>query len=129
MSKSTEPQLAISLPQPWAWLIIHGGKDIENRTWTTKFRGRIWIHGAATATDSQHQEVFRLTREIHEGLRIPAPEDLHLGGSIGSVEIIDCVERHPSPWFFGPKGFVLQNPEPCEFRPCRGALGLFKPQF
>lgn len=22
---------AISVRQPWAWLIIHGGKDIENR--------------------------------------------------------------------------------------------------
>lgn len=27
------PHLALSVRQPWAWAIIHAGKDIENRTW------------------------------------------------------------------------------------------------
>ena len=25
------PNKALSVRQPWAWAIIHGGKDIENR--------------------------------------------------------------------------------------------------
>ena len=37
---------ALSIRQPWAWLILHGGKDIENRTWATKLRGRVLIHAA-----------------------------------------------------------------------------------
>lgn len=32
---------ALSIRQPWAWLIIHGGKDVENRTWHTKHRGAL----------------------------------------------------------------------------------------
>ena len=40
----TEPTLALSVPQPWAFAILSGGKDIENRNWETPFRGRIWIH-------------------------------------------------------------------------------------
>ena len=35
---------AISIRQPWAWLIVHGYQDVENRTWSTKHRGPILIH-------------------------------------------------------------------------------------
>lgn len=38
---------ALSIKQPWASLIAQGIKDIENRTWKTKFRGRIFIHASA----------------------------------------------------------------------------------
>lgn len=30
----------LSIRQPWAWLIVNGYKDIENRTWPTHFRGK-----------------------------------------------------------------------------------------
>ncbi|RZK62259.1 MAG: ASCH domain-containing protein, partial [Pedobacter sp.] len=33
---------ALSIKQPWATLISTGIKDIENRTWATKHRGRIY---------------------------------------------------------------------------------------
>ena len=26
---------ALTIKQPWAWAIIHAGKDIENRDWVT----------------------------------------------------------------------------------------------
>jgi len=35
---------ALSVWQPWAWLIVRGYKDIENRTWQTGYRGTILIH-------------------------------------------------------------------------------------
>ena len=28
----TELMLALSIRQPWAWAIIHAGKDVENRS-------------------------------------------------------------------------------------------------
>ena len=39
--------IAITIKQPWAYLIAAGIKDIENRTWPTKFRGRVLVHAAA----------------------------------------------------------------------------------
>lgn len=33
---------ALSIRQPWAWLILHAGKDIENRVWQTRFRGELY---------------------------------------------------------------------------------------
>lgn len=37
---------ALSIKQPWAWLIVHGIKDIENRHWRTKFHGRFFVHAS-----------------------------------------------------------------------------------
>ena len=39
---------ALSVRQPWAWLILYGPKDIENRTWTSRARGRIAIQASLT---------------------------------------------------------------------------------
>lgn len=54
---------AISIKQPWASLIAHGIKDIENRTWKCpqQYIGqRVLIHAAKT-TDENGWEA--LTRE------------------------------------------------------------------
>ncbi|MEL3899305.1 ASCH domain-containing protein [Treponema phagedenis] len=34
----------LSVKNPFAYLIMQGGKDIENRTWKTDYRGRLYIH-------------------------------------------------------------------------------------
>ena len=36
--------LALSIQQPWAWLIVNGHKGVENRDWDTRQRGDILIH-------------------------------------------------------------------------------------
>jgi hypothetical protein len=36
----------LSIRNPLSYLICAGVKDVENRTWTTKFRGRILIHSS-----------------------------------------------------------------------------------
>jgi hypothetical protein len=35
---------ALALRPHWAWFAVNGYKDIENRSWATRLRGRIWIH-------------------------------------------------------------------------------------
>mgnify|MGYP003365171071 CR=1 FL=1 len=37
--------------------------------------------------------------------------------------------RSSSQWFCGPYGFVLRHARPLPFRPCRGKLGFFEPEF
>lgn len=115
--------LTISVRQPWAWLIIHGGKDIENRDWSTKVRGRVLIHAANGMT---HEDCL-LADSMRPAGSIPMPplDGYNRGGIIGSVEIVDCVSSSASPWFFGRFGFVLRNPIALPFRPFRGALGFF----
>jgi hypothetical protein len=111
---------ALSVRQPWAWLICAGFKDIENRSRRTHYRGPLLIHAGLKVAD-----VGRHITELH-GLKLPA--ELETGGIVGIVDVVDCVEEHPSPWFAGTGyGWVLANPRRLRFRECKGALGLFRP--
>ncbi len=65
------------------------------------------------------------SEELSRRMGIAVPTELPLGGIIGLVEIVDCVQEHPSPWFEGPYGFVLRNPRPLPFTPCPGHLGFY----
>lgn len=37
----------LTIRQPWIDAIFSDGKDIENRTWNTGYRGRVYLHAAA----------------------------------------------------------------------------------
>lgn len=117
---------ALSIRQPWAWLILHGGKDIENRTWTTKFRGRVLLHAAKGMTREEYEIANELAWEINPRIVLPAFDELKRGGIIGSVEIVDCVTESGSPWFYDGHGFVLRDPQPLPFVPLKGRLGFFE---
>lgn len=124
------PTLALSVRQPWAWAIIHAGKDIENRSWqavnhSLRQRGRIAVHAAKGMTREEYDDASGFMRQVI-GIECPKPGDLLRGGIIGSVEVVDVVKESGSPWFFGPRGLVLRSPRPCEFIPAHGALGYFK---
>ena len=57
----TRPTRCLSVRQPWAWLILHAGKDVENRTWSHPFRGPVYIHASSAGTRrrSYANRVFR----------------------------------------------------------------------
>lgn len=113
---------ALSIQQPWAWLIVNGPKDIENRTWYTPFRGRVYVHAGKKAL---------YTSTVPDWERFDAQywaSRPGLGAIVGEVDIVDCVKASDSPWFQGPYGFVLANPVAyAEPIPCRGRLGFFEP--
>jgi hypothetical protein len=118
--------LALSIRQPWAWLIIHAGKDIENRDWPTRYRGPILVHAGKGMTRDEYDDALQTQLGVSQAAGIlPKFEDLERGGFVGSVEIVDCVTRSSSPWFFGRYGFVLANPKPLPFVPYKGQLSLF----
>lgn len=126
------PTIALSVRQPWAWAIIHAGKDIENRSESSVRAGqmikhitrRIAIHAAKGMTIYEYQDGREFMQTI--GVRCPKPGVLERGGIIGSVLLVGVVSHHDSPWFFGPRGLVLANPVACEFTGATGELGMFQ---
>ena len=72
---------AISIRQPWAWLIVHGYKDVENRTWATKYRGPILIHAGKTL-DPGFDELCQVLREEFD-IHVPLRKELPRGGIVG----------------------------------------------
>lgn len=113
---------AISIQQPWAWAILNAGKDIENRDWRTNLRGRVLIYAGKKIDKPGYDFLYHKMGLLH----VPPYKELKTGGIVGMVEIVDCVSDSDSRWFFGPFGFVLKNPLPLEFFPCRGKLGFFE---
>lgn len=113
----------LSVKQPWAWLLVSGEKDIENRSRKFHYRGTLLIHASATPDkDALRQFVSDLQADgvaVHE-------EDFVNGAIIGSVVITDCVDNHASDWFHGPFGLVCADAQ--EFDepiPAKGKLGLW----
>ena len=120
---------ALSIQQPWAWLIVNGYKDIENRSWVTKLRGRFLVHASQkydhSAMNTHPQR--HVIKSILDAKGLKA-DDLPRGGIVGSVEVLDCVAHHSSLWFDGEFGFILANPAVLKFQPCRGQLNFFTPE-
>ena len=112
---------AISIQQPWAWLIAHGYKDIENRDWATKHRGGIFIH----ASKKIDKEGYIWVAVNFPHIPLPAIDKLETGGVVAHVELFDCVESSNSPWFFGKYGFRLRDVTSLAFSPSKGQLGIF----
>ncbi len=126
------PRKALSIMQPWAWLIVNGHKCIENRGWPTRFRGPVAIHAGKKIDQSAHRDV---SSGIHpvigdrslEGLDYPGCYGLQpqTGGIVGVAEIVGCVDDSDDEWFVGRFGFIIRNARPVPFIPVRGALGFF----
>jgi ASCH domain-containing protein len=110
----------LTVRQPWASAIFNAGKDIENRSWTTNYRGRLWIH-AGGATARTEPDAWADTH----GLWLPE-EPLPRGVILGSVQLVDVVRDADSPWSLADQyHWVLREPmvlvRPIEWK---GALGL-----
>ncbi|HGN3115140.1 TPA: hypothetical protein ACKRQV_001224 [Pseudomonas aeruginosa] len=125
-----EPWKALSIRQPWATMIIFLGKDCENRTWHTRFRGRFLVHASQSRSRSEWLDAIRFARDVcgisTELLdQVCRFDQLPRGGIIGSVELVDSVDRSESRWYMGEKGFLLRDPQPMPFVPCAGRLGFF----
>ena len=123
------PIIALSVRQPWAWAIIHGGKDIENRTTFAITKGgvepkRICIHASKGMTRGEYEDTREFMAEL--GVTCPRPNELVRGAVIGAVTVDAVVRESESPWFFGPRGLVLSEPTPIEPIPALGALGYFR---
>ena len=123
----------LTIKQPWASLIIEGGKDIENRTRRTHVRGWVLVHTGLRMDPPgmvlDFCEDFGVLDASAEAARMARDVLLRAshacGGIIGAMHISDCVEDSDSPWFCGPFGYVIDKVIPLPFVACRGHLGWF----
>ena len=109
----------LSIRQPWAWAIVYAGKDIENRTWYTNYRGEFLIHASKGCLINEYDLACDFIEKAC-GLSVPSLGSLQKGGIIGKSTVVDCVEQHSSPWFEGEYGLVLQDTSEISFIECKG---------
>lgn len=140
---------AISIRQPWAWLIVRPDlsgqarldaiarqelKDIENRTWSTSHRGPVVIHAGKAMTRGEYEDVQDYLFELYETgpydgtlITLPKFDDLQRGGIVGLANITACLRASASRWHL-PQcfGFALDNALALPFTPFKGSLSLFE---
>lgn len=121
---------ALSIREPWAWLICAGYQDVENRSWH--------LHMPPLLNHPSYAKNVPMRIYVHAGKRFDKAGlggVFPLGAIIGEVDIVGCKFRDPdenanlySPWHVpGQYGFLLKNPvlyaHPI---PCKGRLGFFE---
>lgn len=100
--------VALSLKQPWASLICIGLKDVENRTWQTDYRGRLFIVASSSNVLADFEQgniqqpiVDEIQRRQKEG-NLPMLNSFPQSAVIGYVDLVDCTgEEVESIWSYG----------------------------
>lgn len=116
---------ALSIKQPYSSLIVEGIKDIENRSFKTNFRGRVYIHASAQwhdrlKTDSlftkeQWEDIHKnnldknIDLNLYRYIQKDVTDKLIVSAIIGEVEIVDCVINHDSIWAEKTEGVMVGN--------------------
>lgn len=122
----------ITIRQPWAALIMLGIKNIENRTWSTTYRGRLVIHSSALVNDVEWMSARYTCRRL--GVKFPDGDMLlgKTGELLGTVTLSNIlpalnVGETGADWQVEANyGWVLENPKPFPITiPVRGKLGLW----
>ena len=122
------PIRVLSLWAPWAWAILHAGKDIENRTrsFPRTFVGEFWLHaslwpgtrkpltrGKQEELIEQFQVVQAMSGKPREVPKLTLGElDAMRGKIVGRVTLTGYVEQSASLWFVpGSLGLQLTGPQ------------------
>src|SRR5258708_3188969 len=125
---------ALTVKQPWAAAIASGHKNVENRTWHTRYRGPLAIHAGKQSDRAALTVWDRAAHDLLWSAYHDAPLRAALPGHIVALaELSDCHpahdccqpwgERRPEAWHWVLTGIRTQD-HPI---PCLGRLGLWNP--
>ncbi|WP_029148584.1 hypothetical protein [Methylophilus sp. 5] len=125
---------ALSLKQPFAWLIANGYLLVDDRSWGTQYRGPMLIHASKGLYEEYYQHIKR-----HTDIPIPDQDKLEYGGVVGIARLVLCskpgelpagISREQRAHFGGVHqeyyGFLFEQATPLALMPCAGKLGIFE---
>jgi hypothetical protein len=125
---------ALSLKQPFAWLIANGYLLVDDRSWGTQYRGPILIHASKGLYEAYYQHIRSNT-----DVPIPDRDKLEYGGVVGIADLVLCskpgqlpagISREQRAHFGGVHqeyyGFLFAQARPLPLMQCAGKLGIFE---
>ena len=118
---------ALTLHPLMAWAVIHGGKNVENRSWPTHHRGTLAIHASANEDPDTMAEFI----DYLEGMGVEIPEEIEVSAIIGTVELVRISEPprdDAGPWADPGSQYHwhLEDAKPCKSVEIKGALRLWE---
>lgn len=128
---------AVTISQPWASLIARGEKWIENRTWSTNYRGELAIHAGKGLQYLTKEDI----KQYPTGCIIAV-------GQLVACERLDTIQQMSVSeldqhdlihlgayrtwsqaaihhYAEGPWCWILEDVQPVDHFPCKGAQGLW----
>jgi hypothetical protein len=113
---------------------MHGHKAIENRDWTTSYRGPLLIHAGKRVDENCFDADGCLLADYWRSgsgdeLVAALPQhrqEYETGGIVGIATVVDVVTRSESPGFSAGMDGSESEARPLPFVPYRGQLGLFR---
>ncbi len=75
----------LTIREPWASLIGCGVKNIETRSWSTSYRGELYIHAGIHKISNNNDRAIRLSKHIPD-------QHLHYGEIFIKCNLVDCVK-------------------------------------
>jgi hypothetical protein len=125
---------ALSLKQPYAWLIANGYLLVDDRTWGTQYRGLMLIHASKGLYEHYYDYI-----KSNTNIPIPSKDKLEYGGVVGIAKLVLCcrpgelpagISREQRAHFGGIHqeyfGFLFEQARPLALMPCPGKLGIFE---
>lgn len=80
---------ALTLWQPWASLVAIGAKEIETRSWQTRYRGKLAIHAAKRKPELADDETGKYMMDALASENV-VWSMLPLGAIVAICELVDC---------------------------------------
>jgi len=125
---------ALSLKQPYAWLIANGYLLVDDRTRGTGYRGTILIHASKGIYEEYYDYLV-----VNTDIPLPSKDKLGYSGVVGIAKLVLCAKpdeippnltREQRAHFSGvPRdgfGFLFEHAKPLTLMPCSGKLGIFE---
>lgn len=117
--------IALSIKQPWAWMIATGLKTIETRTWHVQYRGELLIVSSKGKMPLEGQKVFDKNfpgkaSEILYGQALAIATLDVCRPMTKADEIGACCFKYPHAW-----SWVLKDVRPVKPFDVLGKLGIY----
>lgn len=128
--KKSSTMKALSFWQPWAWLIVNGHKDVENRSWKPsekRIGERFVIHASSHKVTKAEYEEFLQDCKNRKIRNFPkSVDDFDYGAYVGSAVLKGAVRGHKSYWAArGSWHLVLSNVKKMKPKKKKGQRGFF----
>lgn len=82
---------AITLTQPWATLWALGIKQVETRSWSTRYRGLLAIHASRELDKYSWSEISEDLRKARASAMLERCIHFPLSAIVGVVDLVDVV--------------------------------------
>lgn len=116
---------ALTLWRPWDQLVLSGRKAVENRPWAPKGGLEMGEVFAIHAGKKWDDGCVAMAQEL--GVPLSFFNFAAYPGVVGVVKFMGIVHASADPWFCGPVGWLLAEPEKFATPvPCNGMQGLWE---